>query len=363
MPQLDFREALSTPEEKVYSGPASAPSLRVLETNSFLRRDVGLSHSTWANIVFVAIATVGALVSAFYFFNGAETLRAAAAWPGEFLYPRPASTDRIDVAMQPISVDRYDRDSNRSATKNEGAEDSSTPDFRNPQLAQATPFTESQDSTPVAPPSDGTSLPSVPPSALPVTPVTPVLPVPPLQPVVPPPTDSIFHELNSLQPATRTFVESTLQTITETFTDVLPKNAPAMVARAKVNPTRKKIANTRTKSTARNSDSSTAKSGSQTTQKIATQIQAPIIQNQTMFGGGMGVTSGLSGGIGSAGGVGGTSVSAGGVGTTGGVSGIGSGGIGGVGGVGGIGGIGGVGGLPGVGGVVGGLPGGIPGHH
>ena len=359
MPQLDFREALSTPEEKVFSGPASAPSLRVTETQSFLR-DVGLSHSTWANIAFVAIATVGALVSAFYFFNGAETLRAAAAWPGEFLYPRPVSTGRIDVAMQPISVDRYDRDSNRSATKSEGAEDSGTPDFRNPQLAQATPFSESQDSTPVVPPSDGTSLP-FPPSALPVTPVTPVLPVPPLQPVVPPPTDSIFYELNSLQPATGTFVQSTLQTISETFTDVLPKTAPAVVERAKVSVTRKKIANTRTKSTARNSVSSTVKSSSQTPQKIATQIQEPIIQNQTMFGGGMGATSGLSG-IGSAAG-GGTGVSASGVGTTGGVSGVGSGGIGGVGGVGGVGGIGGVGGLPGVGGVVGGLPGGLPGHH
>ena len=356
MPQLDFREALSTPEEKVCSGPAPAPSLRISETHSFLR-DIGLSRSTWANIVFVAIATVGALVSAFYFFNGAETLRAAAAWPGEFLYPRPLSTERIDVAVQPISVDRYDRDSNQSATKNEGAENSSTPDFRNPQLAQAAPFTESQGAPPIVPPSDGTSLPSVPPSALPVTPVTPVLPVPPLQPVVPPPTDSIFHDLNSLQPATRTFVESTLQTVTETFTAVLPKAAPAVAARTKVSATRKKIANARTKSTTRNSVNFTVKSSSQTTQKIATQIQAPIIQNQTMFGGGMGATSGLSPGIGSAGGVGGTGVSAGGVGTTGGVSGIG--GVGGVGGVGGIGGIGGVGGLPGVGGVVGGLPG----HH
>ena len=355
MPQLDFREALSTPEEKNYSVPANPGSPRIPHSESFLR-DIGLSHSTWANIVFVSIAAVGAIGSAFYFFNGAEVLKAAAAWPNEFLYPRPALTEKIDVAMQPILTDDYSRESNSTAPTNGGDQNPGPQEFLNVQLAQATPFIDNPISTPIAP-STG-DLPSVP-SVLPVTPVTPVLPVPPLQPVVPAPADSIFHDLNSAQPTTRSFVETTSQTLNETINGVLPKDAPA-VPRSKVAGTRKKVANARTRAVAR--ASSATSSSSQATQKITAQAQVPIIQNQTMFGGGMGATAGLSG-VGSGGGVAGTGVSAGGVGTSGGVGGIGtSGGIGGVGGVGGIGGIGGapgVGGLPGVGGVIGGLPG----HH
>jgi hypothetical protein len=359
MPQLDFREALSTPEQKSYSVPVNRGLPRVPHTESFLR-DIGLSHSTWANIVFVTIAAVGAIGSAFYFFNGAEVLKAAAAWPNEFLYPRPALSEKIDVAMEPIAVDQYDRDSKSTAPTNTGDQNSGPQEFRSIQLAQGTPFIDNPISTPIAPSTGdpGSGLPSVPP-VLPVTPVTPVLPVPPLQPVVPPPADSIFHDLNSVPPKNRTFVESTVQTVGETVNGVLQQDAPAAVAHSKVVATRKKVANARTRMAARGASSS------QAAQKITPQAQVPIIQNQTMFGGGMGATAGLSG-AGSGGGVGGTGVSAGGVGTNGGVGGIGtSGGIGGVGGVGGVGGIGGIGGVPGVGGLpgVGGVIGGLPGHH
>ncbi len=343
MPQLDFREALSTPEEKLYSAPVQAASPRVSQSNSFLR-DLGLSHSTWANIVFVTIATAGAIGTAFYFFNGAEVLRAAASWPGEFLYPRPAMTGAINVAVQPISVDRYDRDSNSAATKNGAEQDAISPDFQNVQLAQETPLIESQGSIPITSPSDGTILPSAP-AVIPVTPITPILSVPPLQPVVAPPTDSIFHDLNSASPGTGNFVESTLQTLTGTVTGVIPKDAPAATASTKIAATKKKVVNSRSKIAARGAVNSASKSSSQSTQKIATQMQSPIIQNQTMFGGGMGATAGLSGG----GGVGVTGVSGGGTGGTGGVGGIGT--AGGIGGVGGVGGVGGIGGLPGVGGI------------
>src|SRR5947208_15590661 len=107
MAHLDFREAFSTPGEKNYSISANSPSPRLAQPESF-GPDLGLSHATWTNIVFVGIATAGAIGAAFYFFNGAEVLQAAAAWPGEFLYPRPALTEKIDVAMQPIAVDQYD---------------------------------------------------------------------------------------------------------------------------------------------------------------------------------------------------------------------------------------------------------------
>src|SRR5438132_7940936 len=111
MPQLDFREALSTPEEKLFVAPASAPVAPVARPNDSMRYTffggLGLTRSAWANIVFVALASVGGLICAFYFFNGGELLRAAAAWPSEFLYSRPLSTDKIDVGVRPNPVDQY----------------------------------------------------------------------------------------------------------------------------------------------------------------------------------------------------------------------------------------------------------------
>ena len=112
MPQLDFREALSTPEEKLFSPPAAVPVRSVVpagKKKNIFGRGVRLNRSTWTNIVFVTIASAGGLVCAFYFFNGSEVLRAAAAWPSEFLYPRPLSTDKIDIGLQPTAVDQYAR--------------------------------------------------------------------------------------------------------------------------------------------------------------------------------------------------------------------------------------------------------------
>src|SRR5205807_1826272 len=132
MPQLDFREALSTPEEKLFVAPASAPVTPVARPNDSMRYTffggLGLTRSAWANIVFVALASVGGLICAFYFFNGGELLRAAAAWPSEFLYSRPLSTDQIDVGVQPNLVDQYSESSSSKSTTSSSSKKSDAPD-------------------------------------------------------------------------------------------------------------------------------------------------------------------------------------------------------------------------------------------
>src|SRR4030081_1493000 len=103
MPQLDFREALSTPDEKLFSPPATitpGSAAPVDKRKSVFARGVPFSRSTWTNIFFVPIASVGGLVCSFYFFNGSELLRAAAAWQNEFLYPRPLWAAKIVLGQQ-----------------------------------------------------------------------------------------------------------------------------------------------------------------------------------------------------------------------------------------------------------------------
>ena len=126
MPHLDFRKALSTPEEKLFSPAAiaTAPTATSLDRKrSVVAGGVRLSRSTLANIFFVAVASVGGLVCGFYFFNGGDLLRAAAAWPNEFLYPRPLSTellaDKIDIGEQPNPVDQFARNEAGSITTEE----------------------------------------------------------------------------------------------------------------------------------------------------------------------------------------------------------------------------------------------------
>ena len=145
MPQFDFREALSTPEEKVFVAPAPAAVIAMPNATArySLIRGLGLSRSTWTNIVFVALASVGGLICAFYFFNGGELLRAAAAWPSEFLYQRPLSTNKIDIAVQPNPVDQFSESSSSrgaAASKNSDAQDLSQQNFLAAQLALENPI-------------------------------------------------------------------------------------------------------------------------------------------------------------------------------------------------------------------------------
>jgi hypothetical protein len=353
MPQLDFHEALSTPEEKLFLPPtalASATSAPVDKKTSLFPRGVGLSRSTWTNIVFVVIASVGGLVCAFYFFNGAELLRAAASWPAEFLYPRPVSADPTAAREQPNPIDQFSNGTeNTESTTASNKGDAKSPfqqDFWVPDLTQPTTTI-------------GTTSPAPPPPVIP--PESGIVIVPPA-----PPATSPLNDLNTVVNGEDALVQSLYQTANQTVTSIVPKKIVTATARSTINSTRRKVSSTRQKLPLRataTSANSTARSISQTLQQMTTtQVQAPVIQNQTMFGGGMLGSGSAAGGVGSVGGVGGVG-SAGGVGSVGSVGGVGGvGSVGGAGGVGGLGsGLGGI-GIGGLGSGLGGL-GGLGGHH
>jgi len=367
MAQLDFREALSTPGEKIFSVPLTVPAAPQLPAPDSYFPEVGLSRSAWANIVFVAIAAIGGVVCAFYFFNGADLLRAAAAWPAEFLYPRPVSTENIEAAMLPNAVDQYaTNDSTSAAGKNDDGEDSSAQNPRPIQLAQFPVPAETLGSTPITPsnlpPVVPPVLPVVPPSIQPIVPpvVQPVVP-PVVLPVVPPGVpqpDSVLGDVNTLVAGTGTAGQSVYQTVNQTITAVLLKNVSKVPTRSTASSARKKVASARPSVSAR--ASATTSSTARGTQQLSTSLQSPGVVNQTMFGGGMGAVSGI-GSVGSSSGVGSSGTGVSGVGTPGGISGP---GVGGPGGVSGISGLPGAlpGGLGGLGGNLGGI-GGIGGHH
>ena len=375
MAHLDFREALSTPEQKILAVPAAVavaqPQLPPIDSYF---PEIGLSRSAWANIVFVAIAAIGGMACAFYFFNGAEVLRTAAAWPAEFLYPRPPLTELAQANVLPNPVDQYTSDSTSAARKNGDAQDLADQTFRPTQLAQFPASTNSFASTPTTP----TNIPAAGPPIVPVVPpgLTPVVPpvgqpiIPPVIPPVVPPgipqPDSILGEVQKLVAGADTVGQSVYQTVSS----LKPKKVSTLSARGTIGSARKKVVNTRQNVSAR----SIPATSTSRMQQLTPQLPSSTVQNQTMFGGGMGTVSGIgsAGSVGSAGGTGTSSPGVSGVsgvGTPGGVtgpSGVGSlPGVGTVPGVGGVGGIGPVSGLPGVGGISGGLPGigGVLGGH
>jgi hypothetical protein len=126
MPQIDFGQAFSTPDDGASSteksstpGASQFPhaSVRDVESSKFRRTRLGRSELT--NIIFAIIAVLGGLFCAFYFFNGAELLRGAVAWPREFLYPQPASPaqdglDRARLAATLGVADPSEHPSDRS---------------------------------------------------------------------------------------------------------------------------------------------------------------------------------------------------------------------------------------------------------
>src|SRR5438270_3992182 len=130
MPHVDFREALSTSEEQSFSSatavavPASAFVAASVAQQRAFTTGVRLSRSAWTNIVFVAIASIGGLVCGFYFFNGIELLRAAASWPAEFLYPRPAViTAAADFPQRQVTPDQPAAVAADKAAREPGAKD------------------------------------------------------------------------------------------------------------------------------------------------------------------------------------------------------------------------------------------------
>jgi hypothetical protein len=305
MPQLDFREALSTPEEKRFSpaaivAPVSAAA-PANQTKNALLRSVGLSRSTWANIVFVAIASVGGLVCAFYFFNGGEVLRAAAAWPNEFLYPRPLSTDKIDIAQQPNPVDQFSESTNGSS-KTAAAQGSPEKNVSPADLTQ--PAT--QPATTI-----GTTNPAG------------VGPLDPGASLISDPT-SLVSGLNLLPPATDTLFQSFYQTAIS----MTPKTKVTRTAKNTTSATRRKVSTTRqklAKTTTIKSATSTARSTQQTANQNQVGMNTMSAPNQMMTSGGMGGVGGI-GGVGAVGGVGGLGGVSG-AGLGGGISGTGLGGL------------------------------------
>jgi hypothetical protein len=96
MPHLDFRQAFLLPGEPAPTVVESEATLSHSEADTPPKQKHALAtrlprlyRSDRTTIVFAISAFAGGLFCAFYFFNGGEFLRAAAAWSREFLYPRP----------------------------------------------------------------------------------------------------------------------------------------------------------------------------------------------------------------------------------------------------------------------------------
>jgi len=296
MPQLDFREALSTPGEKLFSSPATltpASAAPVDKKTSVFRRGVQLSRSTWANIFFVTIASVGGLACAFYFFNGGELLRAAAAWPSEFLYQRPLSTEKIDIGAQLNPVDQLANNEAGSTKRDEA---------KAPLEKNAGPSDFSQPATSLGPSNPTVTAPvGAGPTLLPTLPSLPSAPSIPGGVEVPsvPGTDSLF------------------QSLSQTATSITPKTTATRTASTTRSSTRRKVSSTQQKVVGQTkSPTSVARSTTQNIQQTSNQTQAPMnaIQapSQMMMSGGLGggvggamggVGGGLGGGLG--GGIGG----------------------------------------------------------
>ena len=112
MPQLDFRQAFASPSDVAPTVAAAIPhsaseEVAILrQKRTLATRLPRLHRSDRTTILFAILIFVGGLFCAFYFFNGAELLRAAAAWSREFLYPRPAAliAENNDKSTAPNSV-------------------------------------------------------------------------------------------------------------------------------------------------------------------------------------------------------------------------------------------------------------------
>jgi hypothetical protein len=301
MPQVDFREALSTPEEQSFSSatavavPASAFVAASVAQQRAFTPGVRLSRSTWTNIVFVAIASIGGLVCGFYFFNGIELLRAASSWPAEFLYPRPAAIAAAADFPQPqVTPDQPAAAAADKAVREPGAQE---PFANNVWQSDLSPATQS---APVISVGTGSGSPFAGAGSL----------VGGLG-LRPPGSDSIFQSFYQR-------AITTTKTITRT-------------ASSSVRSVRKKVSIRKQKITVRTTMAG-VKPAAQTAQQMATQTRpdwSPMhAQSQMTTGAGTGGAGGGTGGIGA-----GMGASAGMGGGLGGGIGAGTAGIGGVGGL------------------------------
>jgi hypothetical protein len=97
MPQINFGRAFTVPEQDQSLGSANAEprysdvtcETKVEDKTKDFPPRARFGRDRWVNIMFVTITLVGGLFWAFYFFNGADLWRAAAAWPRVLLHLRP----------------------------------------------------------------------------------------------------------------------------------------------------------------------------------------------------------------------------------------------------------------------------------
>jgi hypothetical protein len=100
MPQLDFRR-LFPPAQNDEPGALPNPSPQqegncigdAFENAEQTEWRGRLGYPGWVNVAFVALAVLGAIFCAFYFFNGTELLRTTTARSREFLYPPPPAAE------------------------------------------------------------------------------------------------------------------------------------------------------------------------------------------------------------------------------------------------------------------------------
>lgn len=336
MPQIDFGRAFqSTQDAKPIAtfppvaAPAAPSHVAAMMPGDRLRHS-RFARSDWANIIFVAITVLGGLFCAFYFFNGAELMRAAAKWPAEFLYsppPAPAFAKIDNQAPAPPT----------SATSAPAAAPGPFP--RSAQsLLQPNTVPEFAPTLPATPPTNTTTS----------SPPTPPGPgagglLDPIGGIVPG-GDALLQTLNdeaaNLQQTAATTASNVASNVARTT------QTPSQMLRRTVTSTKKTIQNFKLRATPRASTARNSATQSQLRTKTALSSNAQLGLDKR------GIGPGVPGGIGPEvlGGVGG----AGGVGRAGGVGGGGGGGVGIGGGVGG-----GLGGIGGMGGIGGGLPGGL----
>ena len=310
MPQIDFGKAFEdqnadTPGNSQPGAPVARASEDIFfpgEPAKF--RSSRLGRADWTNIIFVIITVLGGLFCAFYFFNGAELVRGAAAWPGEFLYSRPGAADVQVASVQSPGL-------TEQATAND-ASASNSADQRIRPVADQTLANESAVQTA---PADNGNLPQG----------GPVLPPPP-----PTLVQTVIGDVNAIAPVT----DGLTQTLNQTT---------ASVANTATTTTQNTVAGgqTRVSRVKQRPIAQTKKTVHRSEQRLAPRVGPYSFggpgQGTNGYGyGGNGTQSGLNSARGAIGGIGG---------------------VGGVGGIGGGGGIGGIGGIGSPGGIA--LPGGL----
>jgi hypothetical protein len=136
MPHIDFRQLLpdqdketATPAETGIASPLSSDRVGDAAPKAQSTRRTGhLGPPGWVNIFFVALATLGGIGCAFYFFNGTEVFRATTTWSREFLYPQPpAVVANVDTSNRRAAAGRI---ANSTARLNDVAHNTAAPPNR-----------------------------------------------------------------------------------------------------------------------------------------------------------------------------------------------------------------------------------------